>query len=256
MGEVRARSAKSRVVAWLLALLVVVHTFFIALWVAPTNEITRAVGQDTVRSYVTPLFEQNWRIFAPTPRRVAVELDVRAYIVDPATGEGRVTEWLSLVDAEDSLIRYNPFPPRTALAGRRVANHLTNAMSDMNEAQRERIEWNYYDTPVTELRRALLDVEGDSPASSGVVASYMRYDAVAVGLASYAANALWDGDVERVQYRTTRRFVPPFADRAERDIDDANRVAHAYGWRAATSNLEDHEVEQFAPYAELLEEAQ
>lgn len=235
-------------------LVVAVHTFLIALWAAPTNEITKAVGQDTVRSYVMPWFQQNWRIFAPTPRRVAVELDVRAYVIDPSTGEGRVTEWLSLVDAEDELIRHNPFPPRTALAARRTANHLNNAVGDMNEAQRERVAWNYFETPVTELRQTLLNVEGDSPASRSVINSYMRYDAVATALASYAAHIHWDGEIARVQYRTTKRYVPAFADRAERDIHDARRISYDYGWRAAVP-LTEQQVALFEPYARLLEEA-
>lgn len=248
-------SRKARLVIWPLVVLVFTHTFFILLWVAPTNPIKEAVGADRVSSYIMPMLQQNWSIFAPTPRRVAVELDFRARLLDPDTGEGTTTEWMSFIDAEDELVRHNFFPPRTALAARRAANHLNNAMVKMNTDQRERIGWGYFDTPISELRDELLAVDGDEPANASTVDTYLSYDAVAVGLASYSAHALWDEEVVRVQYRTSKRYVPAFEDRAERDIDDAERTWYEYGWRAAEP-ITSEQSALFTTYAQLIAEAE
>src|SRR5690606_10171009 len=59
-------------VVWLGVTDVLLHTFVIATWVGPSTPVREAIGTDTLRSYVHPVFDQSWRIFAPTPRRVAV----------------------------------------------------------------------------------------------------------------------------------------------------------------------------------------
>ncbi len=250
----RPPSTRARIVLWTLVVVVLVHTGLIALWVGPTTPVREAVGVSTLRGYVMPVFEQNWRIFAPTPRRIAVELDVRAQVLDPVTGEETTTDWVHLVAGEDELIRGNPFPPRMALAARRTANHLINRADDMNAEQRRQVEAHYLTTPVAELRGRLLDAEGDSPAGPSAVASYMRYDAVATALASYYFTHTLDGEVTHVQYRATRRFTPSFAQRGERDIDDAERTVFDFGWRQAV-DVEPGIAELVAPYADAQEQA-
>ncbi len=245
---------RARLVLWPLVAVVLVHTFFIALWVGPDTPVREAVGADRLRSYVMPAFEQNWRIFAPTPRRIAVGLDVRARLVDPRTGEETTTEWVHLVDGEDALIRGNPFPPRMALAARRTANHLITRTGELNAEQRRQVEANYLTTPVEELRGRLNRGEGDSPGGPSTVNAYMRYDAVATALATSYASAAFDGDVTHVQYRATRRYTPDFERRHERDIDDVEPTVYEYGWRPATE-LDDQVAELFTPYVRVQEGA-
>jgi len=247
-------TTRARLVLWPLVAVVLVHTLLIALWVGPDTPVRKTVGEDRLRSYVMPAFEQNWRIFAPTPRRVAVELDVRARLVDPATGQETTTDWVSLVDGEDSLIRGNPFPPRMALAARRTANHLVTRTRELNAEQRRQIEADYLTTPVAELRDRLNRGQGDSPAGPSTVNAYLRYDAVATALATSYAAAAHDGEVTHVQYRTSRRFTPDFDERHERDIDDVEPTVYAYGWRPA-SELGEETAELFAPYVRVQQEA-
>lgn len=239
----------ARLLVWMVLVAVLSHTAVIALWVGPSNPIREEVGPANLRSYVSPVFHQNWQIFAPTPRRIAVTFEFRAKVRDPESNEIRTTEWIDAVEGEDALIRGNPFPPRMALAARRVTNNLNSAMREMNAEQRRQIAANYRTTPVEELRPRLLLNEGDSPAVASVVDSYMLYDSIAVEFATYYANHVWGGDVTEVQYRTARRAVPAFSERATRSIVDAEPTVYEYGWRAAPE-LPEHTVALFAAYVD------
>src|SRR5690606_30843231 len=157
-------TTRARLVLWPLVAVVLVHTLLIALWVGPDTPVRKTVGEDRLRSYVMPAFEQNWRIFAPTPRRVAVELDVRARLVAPATGKGPPYAWASLGDGEDSVNRGTPSPPRLASAARGTADHPVTRTRELNAAQRRQIEADYLAPPVAELRDRLNRGQGDSPA--------------------------------------------------------------------------------------------
>ncbi|MEE6281768.1 DUF5819 family protein [Georgenia sp. MJ170] len=233
-GEIPV-TRRARLVLWPLIAVALVHTLFIGLWVGPSTPVKEAIGADVVRSYVMPVFDQNWRIFAPTPRRAAVELDVRAMVRDAETGEERISDWVPLVDGEDSLIRGNPFPPRLSLAARRVANHLNTRMGDMSAGQRTQAEASYFTTPIAELRERLLAVDDDGAAGASTVDGYLRYDSVATSLATYFAVATWSEETTHVQYRSSIRYTPSFNDRHERDIDDAERTYREYGWRPAAA---------------------
>lgn len=245
-------SRRARLVLWPLLALVLVHTLIIAMWVGPSTPVRTMIGTDTLRSYVMPVFEQNWRIFAPTPRRIAVELEVRALIRDDETGEEQLSEWVNLVNGEDSLIRHNPFPPRLALAARRTANHLDSRMGDLSEGQRVQVEANYFTTPVAELRDRMLAVEDDDAGGANAVDGYLRYDAVASALATYYLAGTWSDEVTHVQYRTSVRYTPSFEQRHERDLDDADRRYREYGWRPA-SEVSEQAVELFMSYADAIE---
>ncbi|WP_293780629.1 DUF5819 family protein [uncultured Aeromicrobium sp.] len=191
-----------------------------------------------------PVFDQNWRIFAPTPRRAAVTFEIRASIGHGA--DQIVTDWTDLVEREDELIRGNVAPSRMALAARRTANTLTSVSGRMNEEQRRQVEANYLTTPVEELRSRLHAIDGG--ASSSDIDRYMLYDRIATALATMYAASVWDGEITHVQYRTSIRYVPPFESRAEVTIDDAEPTSYAYGWRATTPPPEEV-VEMFAVYA-------
>ena len=158
-----------------------VHTVSIGIWVAPRTPIQDEIGSDTVRSYVLPWFEQNWSIFAPNPRRVAVTFEVRAMIDDPETGEETVTEWVDMVDGEDQIVRHNPAPPRTSKIARRTTDNLNSARSPMSDDQLNQLQADYVETPIEQLREDLLSFDGGATAAQ--VDAYMSMDEVAVSLA-------------------------------------------------------------------------
>lgn len=237
-------------VVWLGVTAVLLHTFVIATWVGPSTPVREAIGTDTLRSYVHPVFDQSWRIFAPTPRRVAVNFQVRAEYVDPATGERVRTEWFDLVDGEDSLIQGNLFPPRMSLASRRIANRLHSAMDDLNDRQLELVAANFLTTPIAELGDLMMDAT-DSSVPRGTVGNYMTYDAVATHLATlFHRAALGDVEITHVQYRTGRRYVPTWEPGSARTVDDASITWFDYGWRQP-AEVTDDELALFAPYLRM-----
>jgi len=63
-------------------------------WVMPTNPIRDAIGKERVEQYINNgilPFEQNWAVFAPTPRRAGESVQVRAQLGD----SGTTTEWFA-----------------------------------------------------------------------------------------------------------------------------------------------------------------
>lgn len=86
----------ARNLVWPLIIAVLAHTFLIATWVGPSTPIRQAIGTETLRSYVLPVFEQNWRLFAPDVRRQEHGLEIRASIVHQQ-GEREMSEWVDLV---------------------------------------------------------------------------------------------------------------------------------------------------------------
>lgn len=248
-GRVR-RPRWAGLVVWIGIAAVLLHTLVISMWVGPNTPVRQMVGNDTLRSYVMPVFEQSWMIFAPTPRRVAVNLEIRAEYIDPATGDPVITGWTDLVDGEDALIAGNPFPPRMSLAGRRVANTLNAAMGDLNDDQLALVAANYLTTPTTVLGNQMMDVT-DSSVPSGTVGTYLTYDDAATHLATlYYSASLGDVEITYVQFRTGMRYAPTWAPGAPGSIDDAPITWFDYGWRQPT-HLTDDELELFAPYLRM-----
>lgn len=236
----------ARVVMWPLLAVVLAHSLIIGLWVAPSTAFRDAVGYDRVREYVHPWFEQNWSLFAPTPRRGEVMFEARAYVVDEETGEGEATDWAELTAIEDSLIRGTPAPPRTMKLTRRTADDLHGARNDMSAEQRDLLSANYFRTPIEELREIL----EESGEDSGAVDRYMRADEVATLIATAYADATWgdQGEITRVQYRTSSRRVPPYTLDQDRTLEDMETTVRDYGWRHHLE-LTDEQIELFAQYA-------
>ena len=76
-----------------IAVIAVVHSVLVMVWVMPTNPIRDAIGADRVSRYinngVVP-FEQSWSVFAPTPRRGGENVQVRAYDGETRRDDGLV----------------------------------------------------------------------------------------------------------------------------------------------------------------------
>lgn len=242
----------ARLLVWMLVALVFAHTFLIATWVGPSTPVRQAIGTETLRSYVVPLFEQNWRLFAPDIRRREHSLEIRASVIDES-GDPHIIEWLDLVEIENQMIRNNPFPPRMYLAARRVANRINSARGAMNAEQAQQVEANYITSSVTDLRPALFGAGGKSPAPATTLEAYLTFDEVATALASTFATNIWPGEVQHIQYRIASRAIPPFADRHDLRIEDVEPTYQTFGWRPAHDVPEDV-ARLFSPYVNVVED--
>jgi hypothetical protein len=88
-----------------------VHVVVVFLHVAPSNSISQRYAQ-YINAWVYPLFEQNWRLFAPDPDSVNRQISARTAHTAP-DGSVEVSEWFDLTAVDHSAVEHNPFPSHT-----------------------------------------------------------------------------------------------------------------------------------------------
>ncbi len=89
-----------------------VHVLLVFLYVAPPNAVSKAYSQQ-VNAWVRPVFEQNWRLFAPNPQSVNRQISAR--IKRTATdGTAQVSGWIDLTARDDAAVKHSVFPSHTA----------------------------------------------------------------------------------------------------------------------------------------------
>ncbi|MDT0571918.1 DUF5819 family protein [Streptomyces sp. DSM 3412] len=88
------------------------HVLLVFLHVAPPNPLSQQYGRQ-VEAWVHPLFEQNWRLFAPDPESVNRQISVRTEHTGP-DGAKQVSDWFDLTAVDNSAVKHNPFPSHTA----------------------------------------------------------------------------------------------------------------------------------------------
>lgn len=216
-----------------LALVALVHSLLIALWLAPSGPVRQAVGPDRLATYVDPYFTQAWDVLEPSSQRVDETLRVRARVrVDAETVEE--TPWIDVTAADLASARGDATPARVHLAGRRLATNLNNVMFQLGNAGRVRVADSYAGRPVGELRGVLL--ASDVPAEA--VRTYMDLDLMASRFASLYTQASADLRVVQVQYRVGRRVVPARGPEADR-VRDLPWEWFDFGWRGAERGSAD-----------------
>ncbi len=89
-----------------------VHVLLVFLYVAPPNAISKVYSQQT-NAWVRPVFEQNWRLFAPNPQSANRQISARIRQSAP-DGTTRVSDWINLSAADDSAVKHSVFPSHTA----------------------------------------------------------------------------------------------------------------------------------------------
>ncbi|MFJ4837711.1 DUF5819 family protein [Streptomyces sp. NPDC088746] len=82
------------------------------LHVAPANPVSKRYSPQ-VNAWVYPLFEQNWRLFAPDPDSVNRQILARTSHTAP-DGSVRVSDWFDLAAVDSSAVEHNAFPSHTA----------------------------------------------------------------------------------------------------------------------------------------------
>ncbi|MFJ4923516.1 DUF5819 family protein [Streptomyces sp. NPDC088725] len=87
------------------------HVFLVFLHVAPPNAVSQRYSK-LVDAWVFPLFEQNWRLFAPDPESVNQQISARTAHT-AADGTVRVSAWSDLSAVDDSAVDHNVFPSHT-----------------------------------------------------------------------------------------------------------------------------------------------
>ncbi|WP_454318040.1 DUF5819 family protein [Streptomyces phaeoluteigriseus] len=89
-----------------------VHVVVVFLAVAPSNPLSTRYRQH-IDAWVYPLFEQNWRLFAPNPDSVNRQILARTAHTD-SDGSMRVSRWFDLTAADRAAVEHHLFPSHTA----------------------------------------------------------------------------------------------------------------------------------------------
>lgn len=89
-----------------------VHIVLVFLHVAPPNPASRRYSQQ-IDAWVYPLFEQNWRLFAPNPDSVNRQVLARTAQAGPQ-GSMRVSPWFDLSAVDSEAVEHQAFPSHTA----------------------------------------------------------------------------------------------------------------------------------------------
>ncbi|MGY0069054.1 DUF5819 family protein [Streptomyces sp. QTS137] len=111
-GPPRPLSAATGTAVALCLAVTMVHVLLVFLYVAPPNAITKAYSRQ-VNAWVRPVFEQNWRLFAPNPQSVNRQISARTRQTAP-DGTAQVSGWVDLTARDDAAVKHNVFPSHTA----------------------------------------------------------------------------------------------------------------------------------------------
>jgi hypothetical protein len=188
-----SRQVPWQVVALCLSTLAALHFLLIVVWLLPTPRVPTMI-RAVASAYVTPIFAQNWWLFAPDPPRLERRVDVRAF---PKDGEhDAATAWMSLTDPVIDAIRRNRLSPQN---GAWIV--LLNAMYSLTDERAGPLRLG------GGARDLVLRTWADPARQpTGLVVLHRA------GSAALAA-AHPGRDFDRVQVRIAIRRLPAFADR-------------------------------------------
>ncbi|MBV7245096.1 DUF5819 family protein [Streptomyces sp. MW-W600-10] len=88
------------------------HIGLVFLHVAPSNAVSQRFNSQ-VDAWIYPLFEQNWRLFAPDPDSVNRQIFARTAHTAP-DGSVQVSRWVDLTAVDSSAIEHDAFPSHTS----------------------------------------------------------------------------------------------------------------------------------------------
>ncbi|MGW7007915.1 DUF5819 family protein [Streptomyces sp. NPDC054933] len=88
-----------------------IHVLLVFLHVAPSNQISQRYSKQ-INAWIYPLFEQNWRLFAPDPESATPQISARTMRTS-MDGTFQVGDWFDLTALDDSAVEHNFFPSHT-----------------------------------------------------------------------------------------------------------------------------------------------
>lgn len=203
----------------------------------PPNRFSEA--SEPFTSYLGRYFNQNWRLFAPSPVAAdRVVLMQGAYT--GADGEVQNTPWIDWTDVELDLVRHHLIGNRGGYTTAKLYGTLKDELSDLDDRQRTIATGGSPETAPTweQLRSDLIGPGADGTGSidDDDVVSFLRYDAAMTRLASEVMESRWpDRDFVAVRYALRSQPVTPYEDRhgtaAELEAARPEADVTVRGWR-------------------------
>lgn len=199
----------ARAALWLALLLVVAHSGAIALWVSPPNILKDRIGYQNLKSYVLPMFDQAWSVFAPEADNGYSLFEVRATLRSESGDESQ-TDWVKVTAREVApQLRYHPFPSRTLLITDRLASDQLRLFNALSEAQKKVVHDSGVQVATTVQTDLLLDA-ATNDAEREAALTYSRTEVAVEAYLSGIAEAIWGDRATAIQYRQNTVFVPTY----------------------------------------------
>jgi hypothetical protein len=111
-ARVRVLKAGLHTTVFLCLAATLVHVVLVFFHVAPPNPASKRYSQQ-IDAWIYPLFEQNWRLFAPNPDSVNRQVLARTAHSGPH-GSMRVSPWFDLTAVDIEAVKHHVFPSHTA----------------------------------------------------------------------------------------------------------------------------------------------
>nr|WP_284295077.1 DUF5819 family protein [Luteimicrobium album] len=152
-----------------------------------------------LRSYMLPLFQQNWSLFAPNPVADQYLLEVRGVSKDLTT-----TPWLTPSADELEGLRHSVLPDRTVRLTSELSRSAARAINGLPDEAEKYVGWNYHYDAWNRLRDDMASTNHGSVSTA--IDTALGYDEVLTLYATqFLAATPHDGiDVTYVQYRIVR----------------------------------------------------
>ena len=234
----------ARATALVVATVLLAHFAATFISVAPEDVLSNTV-ESTAAQYMSPLFDQSWSLYAPTPRFVkrngSPQLIIRARLEDPRTKQLSTTSWLNVSSHEQSQKHDNPFAPRTTWLTEELVFRMMNARDALSRNQLSLTRGDYSNAGWRELRA---DLNRQAGASTDDIADYVQKERVVAALATQYARARWGPSVRAVQVRCVFRMIPRFEDQSAGPTTKSDEL----GWRSTLTFVGQSE-RLFADYA-------
>jgi hypothetical protein len=218
------RSTIARGVAVVIGLVLAMHFIAIALWVGPDNVIVDGSSR-LLRAYISPIFHQGWRLFAPNPIDGNTTMLVRARLVDPSTGRLLTSAWVDVTRVDWSQgVLHHPAPARSALITSDLHGLLSERHSYLSQDQVGICEKDYAGSGWKKLRK---DLETQERANSNAIEGYLRADQAAAAYATQYSYTRWGRNVRAVQFQLKYTPVLPRL----RPDEEVRPESTSFGWR-------------------------
>ena len=199
----------ARAAVWFALVLVAFHSAAIALWISPNNILKDRVGYERLRSYVVPVFDQAWSVFAPEADNAYDLLEIRGTLRDDA-GKERQTDWVKVTAREvRAQLEHHPFPSRTLLITDRLANEQLRLFNALSEKQKEVVHVAGVKV-TTEVQQDRLLAAATNAAEEQTARAYTWTELSVERFLSGIADAVWGDQVVALQYRQNEIFVPTY----------------------------------------------
>lgn len=198
----------------------------------PPNRYSDAAAPHT--TYLSPMFTQNWRLFAPNPIAEDRRILFQGSYAGP-DGTVKQTEWVDWTDVELDLVHHRLIGGRAGYVTNKLFSPLGARYAALLPAQREAASSTAEKDPPSwaELSDLLLKAGPSRPVST---ATFLRYERATIRLATEVLESRWpDRTFTAVRYSLNRQRVTPYDARngseKEREAARPAESVRLGGWR-------------------------